>query len=195
MAKETPRPARRSDPAAPAGDKAAQDGGGVLPRLSIPTTRDGARIAVDRMQDSVREKLKKVLDDPELPAALGLTRSPAPVAAPKEDEYPASFVEQLYDWIGGGMALAAKQRGFTKTQASVLEFTPKEVADLTPMTRRLLYKYFPAGLGAYTDEIMLTFTVGGLIAGKIQALNDSTRKPAEVVNIAGGTTTAPDVNT
>lgn len=143
----------------------------VLPRLSIPTTRDGSKIAYDVMQEKVKDKLRTVLTDPGLPVALGLTPLPIGAAAPAVESFPADLVGMIYDVAGKLLAAAAVRAGYPEQLAyGTMVFLPDEKLKLIPPTSRLLDKYFPGGLGRWGDEVALAAALAVIVAGKVEIL-------------------------
>jgi len=134
-----------------------------IERLSIALTPDGNAIDWERMRPATRDKLKT------------LTGMGATTTAPAEAIDPA-VIGMLYGSIGSLMVAAARARGFTAEQSSVLIFTAEEKFALVEPTSKVLSKY-TGSLGKWQDEILLAVTLGTVLTAKVSAL----RKPATVI--------------
>ncbi len=138
-----------------------------IERLSVPLTKDGKRINWDRMRPATKEQFRSLLaGDPDA----------APLGAPAVEAIDPAVVGMIYGSIGMLMVSAARARGFTAEQASVLIFTDDEKKALVEPTAKVLAKY-TGSLGKWQDEIMLVVTLGTVLTGKVSQL----RKPATVI--------------
>jgi len=142
-------------------------------RLSIPLTADGNAIDWERMRPGTRDKLKTLTGS-----------APAGVAGPEPVD--PAVVGMIYGSLGMLMMSAARAKGYTAEQASVLVFTTEEKAALVEPTSKVLSKYTGA-LGRWQDEIMLTVMIGTVLTGKLSQL----RKSATVIEMVK-TDTEPD---
>jgi hypothetical protein len=150
-------------------------------RIGIQLDADG-RIAWDRLRASTRDELKNMIADPRLAEELG--------SAPRVngDALDPSTVGMLYGALGSLMVGAAKAMGYPEDQALSMQFTADERDALLTPTSKVLQKYTGA-LGAWEDEIMLSFALGSILIAKVSAL----KKPAKVIKMAERTSSpAPD---
>lgn len=170
---------------APAGDKKPS---GVLPRLNFALERTGDKIAYDALQPKTKERLRKVLTDPELAARLELsgpvvTPGAAGAAAGAESTaWDGDTVALIYNLASYAMVGLAQRAGYGQEAAAGMAFTPDQRDQLLKPTQRLLDKYFPGGLGRYGDELALGVMLTQMIAGKVMTLRATKSTPAEVLN-------------
>lgn len=139
-----------------------------IERISLPLTKDGKRINWGRMRSGTKEQMRTLLTgDPDSPIVGAVVTAEA---------IDPAVVGMLYGSLGMLMVAAARARGFTAEQSSVLIFTDDEKKALTEPTAKVLAKY-TGTLGKWQDEIMLIVTLGTVLTAKVSAL----RKPATVI--------------
>jgi len=145
-------------------------------RVTLPLTSSG-RLDLDRVRASTREKLTRMLDDPDLSAKLG-------IAPQREASAPAVFDASicgvLYDAIGRVLALVVIRSGFPPDQAGAMLFTADEKAALAGPTGKVLDKYLGSSTLKYQDEIALCLALGSVLTGKLGQL----KKPGTVIDAA-----------
>jgi hypothetical protein len=154
-------------------------------RASFPVTDDD-RIDLSKTSEASRERLRKMLNDPQLRAELG----GGPVLAvghPSVGPTPqvnTALVPPLYGVIGRALVTAATWRGFRPDLAErALTFTPEETAELSPPTAMVINRQLErVGAGAYSPEVTLAGTVLVAILGKFMLLaslqRDATTSPS-----------------
>ncbi len=172
--RKEPAPMLRTVGAAPETPATTSGADDRVERLSIPLTADSSAIDWERMRPGTRDKLKALTG-----AAVG-----GVVASEAIDP---SVVGMLYGSLGMLMVSAARAKGYTAEQASVLIFTEQEKAALVDPTSKVLSKYSGA-LGKWQDEIMLSVTLGTVLTAKLSAL----RKTAPVISMAPKTEPQPE---
>lgn len=171
---DTPKQTRRgtttpsgaaSTPATPSGD-GSREAATVSPRLSVQLTDDGARIAWDRLRADSREKLRRVLADPEAVKQLGATMPAATVTVDP------MICGVLYDALSSIAVSLARASGYAVDRAAVLRFNDEEKAMLAAPTAAVFAKYSDA-LGAYQEEFTLAMLLFAILSGKVAVLRAS----------------------
>jgi len=153
-------------------------------RFGVNTRADG-RVAWDSATDKTKERLRIIVNDPELPAQLGVAK---PAAAGGE-QIPPEMVGVVYDALAMVMKAAAQRMGYTADAAGVLGFSPEEKAALTPPTVAVLAKY-DTRFTKYREELTLGLVFSTIIAGKL-ALLRSGSAPTNEAALAAATLGRP----
>lgn len=165
----------RTSPESPS--PAAQSG----TRLSFALTEDG-KIDFSRMAPETREKVRKAVADPDLPAKLGMD----PMTGPASSAFGETTFAAVYDMAGKVLAGLAVKRGADPKAAAVLMFSDEEKAALAGPTAKVVNKYVGPSLGKYEDEIALALVLTMVMSAKMDALKKAVeltkaQRPAPVV--------------
>jgi hypothetical protein len=171
----------------------AAETAGVMPRLSVPITRDRKRFATESLQGKTAKQLREILiaslADPEFVAAMELPQGagpvlvPAPAAAPPppaEDAIPSEACDLILEGISNAMIFVARRKGYTEAQAGVLAINQGRRAAYIPRMVKIANKWLPAGaLGKYEDEILLVmaFAADTLATVKLMQERAKTERP------------------
>lgn len=152
------------------------------PRASFPVTDDG-RVDLSKASEDTKDRLRKMMNDPELISALsgaGNGPEPARVLPFSQGNSPTTQVVIGNDmagalWGAAGRLLAnlAVGRGYQPDHATrAMMFTAAEIGELAPPTAAVLNKYLAkAGATKYGEEINLLLAVGAVVGTKIAILN------------------------
>lgn len=127
-------------------------------------TDDGTRIAWDRLRPDTREKLRRVLADPDVAKQLG-----TPAAATDNAVGDPLIIGVLYDAVSSIMVSIARASGYPVDRAAVLRFNAEEKQLLAAPTAAVLAKY-SGFLGAYQEEAALAMLLTALIGAKVTLL-------------------------
>jgi hypothetical protein len=172
----------------------AAETAGVMPRLSVPITRDRKRFATESLQGKTAKQLREILiaslADPEFVAAMELPQGagpvlvPAPAAAPPpppaEDAIPSEACDLILEGIQNAMIFVARRKGYTEQQAGVLAIDGTRRRAYIPRMVKIANKWLPAGaLGKYEDEILLVmaFAADTLASVKLMQERAKTERP------------------
>lgn len=138
--------------------------------VTIPVKLDG-RIAVERLSDKAKSKLKIMVNDP---AVRSFTDQPKTEG--DDGAIDPAITGVLYDAIGSLATSIAVATGHTVDSARMLAFTAEEKAQLAQPTAAVLSKYSGAW-SKWQDEIALGMLLTFMVQGKIAQLK---KVPADV---------------
>lgn len=173
-------------PAPPAaGPKPAKQPGNLLPRINFALTPDESAIAVDALQPKTRDRLRRILADPELFGKLGLDRpagaaqaAPGSPAAEADRMLTAGLVGMALQLLGKAAVAIAVRRGATPDAARMLELNADDVAEMTPPYVVLVDDLMPAGLGKYEKYILAGAVTAKVYGPKLARFQDASAPPA-----------------
>lgn len=145
------------------------------PKLTL--FHNGERFLIERHNDKTIAELRKLAGN--TPDLFGAAAGAAAVV----EEIPDELVGGLYDAVSGvGAWLLARSGKFSPDQLRVLFLDGEERAAVTPLTKKLLNKYLPAGAGQYADELALCFILYSIFQRKQHQLADSMKGRGDVSN-------------
>lgn len=133
---------------------------------------------VDRMRASAKSKLKTALTDPAIAEKLGIA-APSGAAPDEAKMFSDSVAPALFHALNSILVAVPRRYGYTAEQSQVMAFTPPEVAQMAPLTGKVLAKHL-GGKSKYQDEYLLAAMVLMGIMGKITLLE----KSAQVIHMA-----------
>jgi hypothetical protein len=123
-------------------------------RKSVAWYEDAnGKIDFDRMRDSSKAQLKKILSDPAIAAQFGVSKSAVPQAQFVSDEMVGAF----YSVLGSVESMIASKvfKVDSSLAARAFAFDEEKKKALTPLTIKVANKYAWDWLAKYGDEIML----------------------------------------
>jgi hypothetical protein len=159
-------------PAAPVAAPAAD---GKIERFAVPLDPKTGEFVWDSMRGSTKEKLTKAIK------ASGVGADAKGDAA-ADAAINMLLANVLYDAIGAMSMAIAVRRGFTKSSAELLRYTPEEKAQLIGPTVAVLDKY-DFLKSKYKEEILLLIAVGGVTGQHVMAMQ---RAEAAIISPPAG---------
>lgn len=176
--KPVPEPKPETSVSAPSDTKPAKP---EVDRLTIPIKSDGSP-DFESMREKTKERVKKLVTDPEVARKLGISAESAPVgsAVPPFVAHVAIHALGQLDTI----IIARTTNAPPEILAAVGPYTPEQVELLAPAMDRVLNKYGGSLVGKWGDELGLAALLVSITMRKIElakrAMSD-TKRPAPVL--------------
>jgi hypothetical protein len=173
--KKTPPPAdvktkpATPPPAAPEPDKVKSEND----RLTIPIGKDG-RPDFDAMRDKTKERVRKLVSDPEVARRLGINAD----AAPAVSVLPPVFVYALLTAVNQleTIIVARITDAPMNVVLPITHFTPEEKQAISEPLDKVLNKYGGALIGRWGDEIGLLVVLTAITMQKVEAVRQAMEK-------------------
>ena len=161
--------------AAPAPDKRK------LPKLILPLTAD-RRVALDKMPERNRERLRLVISDSQLREQLALPA--APPTTPADSGFPFKYVDPILQILCSVAALLGVQVGERtgwfdpETVIALVVFNGEERKELAqPVADAIAYNW-PGLLSESNPNVALALALGAIVQKKLQARAAMAAPPA-----------------
>jgi hypothetical protein len=145
-------------------------------RFALPLDKDG-NVLISTMRDESREKLRKILTDPAVAKALGVSGDETTTAGPVL-AFPPMLLFPLVNVLSMAEMLVVAR--VTKAPRELVErvagFTREEAQQLAPALGAVLSKYGSGLLTKYGDEIALAAMLSMMTMSKIAAVQEELAK-------------------
>lgn len=142
--------------------------------IGINLDSDG-KLDFDGMRAGTKEKLRELIIDPEVARAVGVS---APSAVQSEINVIApETCKMFFNSLAKveALVLAKKMRASQEFALEHLEFTEKELEELSKPTARIINKRAPDWLVKFQDEIALCMMIVTFSSAKIQVLREAAK--------------------
>lgn len=140
---------------------------------------------LDAMHTRTREQFKLFFIDSDLRRRLGVAELTV-----NAEGIPDAQISGLYVALGRIEAWVVSLFGYDRGLCYYhLQFTPQEIAALTPSTKRVLAKYVKGWILDHMDEVMLIVQLATMTAAKVDMLNRATLERANIKAPAKDTAT------